>query len=175
MARARQHIGVPPHERWQIRPDLASLLDSSTFGTFGYGAQRVCTEGPTTAPRESEHTMAEWWQDEFQTTINAYYRGDLAAGRDACERLLSIADLPASIDLQTRRNLVFYAPPLAELAPSATIRPIDIVVREGWSFQPQYRDRPTWRAPHDRPLHELHHDAPAALHDPRRDRGHPHD
>jgi tetratricopeptide (TPR) repeat protein len=143
MARARQYVGVPPHERWQIRPDLASLLDSSTFGTFGYGAQRVCTEGPTTAPRESEHTMAEWWQDEFQTTINAYYRGDLAAGRDACERLLSIADLPASIDLQTRRNLVFYAPPLAELAPSATIRPIDIVVREGWSrFNPSIATGP---------------------------------
>src|SRR5215210_6358270 len=86
-------------------------------------------EGPTRASRESEHTMAEWWQDEFQTTIDAYYRGDLAAGREACERLLSVADLPTDIDLQTRRNLVFYAPLIDELAPSATTQSINVVVR----------------------------------------------
>jgi hypothetical protein len=87
--------------------------------------------------------MAEWWQDEFQTTIDAYYRGDLAAGRKACERLLSIPDLPTDIDLQTRRNLVFYAPPLAKPAPSATIRPIDIAVRDGWScFNPSVATGP---------------------------------
>ena len=81
--------------------------------------------------------MKEWWRPAFQTTIDGYYAGELLAGRDACERLLSVADLPAGIDEQTRRNAVFYAPLLAEIAPSAAHRPIEIPVAEGWSrFNP---------------------------------------
>jgi hypothetical protein len=57
--------------------------------------------------------MTDWWTSDFQTTIDAYYKGDLAAGLEACERLLSVEDLPDNFDLQTRRNLTFYAPTLA--------------------------------------------------------------
>jgi tetratricopeptide (TPR) repeat protein len=93
--------------------------------------------------REFEASMTELWRSTFQTTIDAYYRGDLAEGREACERLLSVDNLPSTIDLQTRRNLVFYARPLAELMPMATARPIDIAVREGWSrFNPSIAQGP---------------------------------
>lgn len=87
--------------------------------------------------------MTELWRSTFQTTIDAYYRGDFAVGREACERLLSVDNVPSTIDLQTRRNLVFYAQPLAELVPTATARSIDIAVREGWSrFNPSIAQGP---------------------------------
>jgi len=87
--------------------------------------------------------MTGWWAPTFQTTIDAYYRGALAEGREACERLLSVDNLPPTFDLQTRRNLVFYAQPLAELLPTATVGPVNIAVREGWSrFNPSIAQGP---------------------------------
>jgi tetratricopeptide (TPR) repeat protein len=81
--------------------------------------------------------MTDWWQPTFQTTIDAFYQGDLDAGRDACERLLSVEGLPDEIERQTRRNLVFYASNVDELAPSLETRPIEIPVPKGWSrFNP---------------------------------------
>ncbi len=81
--------------------------------------------------------MRDWWQPTFQTTVDAYYQDELIAGRNACERLLSLPALPDTIDLLTRRNAVFYAPLLSETAPSAAHAPIDIPVPQGWSrFNP---------------------------------------
>ncbi len=86
---------------------------------------------------------AEFWRKPFQVTVDAYYAGDLAAGLDACERLLSIDGLPPHIDLQTRRNLVFYAPKLDAVAPSTQAWPIEIAVPEGWSrFNPSVASGP---------------------------------
>jgi tetratricopeptide (TPR) repeat protein len=76
--------------------------------------------------------VSDWWSPSFQTTIDAFYQGDFHLGRDACERVLSVAGVPARIEEQTRRNAVFYAPLLAETAPSATHVPIDIPVPDGW-------------------------------------------
>ena len=73
------------------------------------------------------------WRLLFQTTIDAFYARNYAAGLDACERLLSIAGLPSEIEMQTRRNLVFYAPFLAQVAPSTASRPIEIPVADGWT------------------------------------------
>jgi tetratricopeptide (TPR) repeat protein/predicted GH43/DUF377 family glycosyl hydrolase len=79
----------------------------------------------------------EFWRDEFQTTIDAYYAGDLAAGLTACENLLSLAELPPDIDLQTRRNLVYYTPALTTIVPATRTLPIDFAVPDGWSrFNP---------------------------------------
>ncbi|MFN8590994.1 MAG: glycosyltransferase [Thermomicrobiales bacterium] len=81
--------------------------------------------------------MSDWWQSDFQTTIDAYYQGDVAAGMAAAERLLSADGLPGHVDVQARRNQVFYARPLDELAPSTRKRPIEFPVPEGWSrFNP---------------------------------------
>lgn len=81
--------------------------------------------------------MTDFWQYDFQTTIDAYYDGRLAMGHDACERLLSLPSLPPDLVQQTRRNQVFYAPRLGELAVTLRARPIDIPVAEGWSrFNP---------------------------------------
>ena len=77
--------------------------------------------------------MGDWWQSLFQTTVDAYYRGDLRAGLDACERLLSLDSLPPEIAYQVRRNLVFYAPQLAQVAPSAASRAVAVSLPEGWT------------------------------------------
>lgn len=76
--------------------------------------------------------MPEIWERVFQTTIDAYYQGDLAAGRDACERLLSLESLPDDIALHTRRNRVFYTQKLEELAPSFQAVKIDIPLDDDW-------------------------------------------
>jgi predicted GH43/DUF377 family glycosyl hydrolase len=81
--------------------------------------------------------MTDWWTSEFHTTVDAYYKGDFAAGLEACERLLSAKELPDGVDLQARRNLTFYAPTLATLIPATTAWSIDIPVPNGWSrFNP---------------------------------------
>lgn len=81
--------------------------------------------------------MSGWWQSPFQTTVDAFYLGAFDSGRSACERLFSVDGLPESIDLQVRRNAVFYTRPLIEIAPSATHRLIEIPVAAGWSrFNP---------------------------------------
>src|SRR5215203_4308270 len=87
--------------------------------------------------------MTDWWERDFQTTIDAYYEGELASGLEACERLLSVADVPSGIDLQTRRNLVFYTKPLGQLIPSMTTQQVDIPVAAGWSrFNPSIGEGP---------------------------------
>ena len=77
--------------------------------------------------------MGDWWQSLFQTTVDAYYRGDRRAGLDACERLLSVDGLPPEIAYQVRRNQVFYAPMLAQIAPSARSQPVEVALPEGWT------------------------------------------
>src|SRR5215213_2757194 len=85
----------------------------------------------------------ELWRTLFQVTVDAYYAGDLAAGLAACEQLLSIGDLPPDIDLQTRRNLVFYAAKLEAIVPSSQSWPIEIPVPGGWSrFNPSIASGP---------------------------------
>lgn len=81
--------------------------------------------------------MNDWWRPTFQVTVDAFYQGELAAGLAACERLLSVETLPSNIELQTHRNLVFYAPALNEIAPATRFVPIEIPHRDGWStFNP---------------------------------------
>src|SRR3954470_12370433 len=79
----------------------------------------------------------EFWRNAFQLTIDAYYAGDLNAGLEAFERLLSLAGLPPDVELQTRRNLPFYAPKLHDMAQSTETWAIGVPVRSGWSaFNP---------------------------------------
>ncbi len=77
--------------------------------------------------------MTEWWRPTFQTTVEAYYRGDLAAGLHACELLNALEGLPAKTEQRARQNLPFYTPALAGLAPSTTSRRIEIPVAANWS------------------------------------------
>lgn len=78
--------------------------------------------------------MAEWWQPTFQTTIDAYYQGDITAGMHACERLLSLDMLPPNIEQQTRRNLAFYLPTLRELGLLRATRRIVFPVPDDWTL-----------------------------------------
>ncbi len=93
----------------------------------------------TTSPKakitpDVKQTMnGDYWSRDFKTTVEAYYSGDLARGLAACERLFAIEGLPPSIETQTRRNLVFYAPLLAHLVPSLYVLPVEIPVPAGWS------------------------------------------
>jgi FkbM family methyltransferase len=96
-----------------------------------------------TAPRVQSQSNVERimdgdiWGRDFQTTIDAYYAGDLAQGLAACERLLSLDGLPPQIETHTRRNLTFYAPHLSDLAPSLHTVPVEIPIPPGWSqFNP---------------------------------------
>jgi hypothetical protein len=81
--------------------------------------------------------MTSGWQSTFQNTVDAYYAGNLEAGLHACDRLLSVDWLPADIELQTRRNLVFYAPKLSDLVARTAQSQIELPVPDGWSrFNP---------------------------------------
>lgn len=70
----------------------------------------------------------ELWRKAFQVTIDAYYAGDLRRGADACEALLASNEAPPEIELQTRRNLAFYASPLNDLLSSVDTWPVHIPV-----------------------------------------------
>lgn len=77
------------------------------------------------------------WRELFQRGIEAYYAGDLDAGRAACEELLSRDGIPEDVRRQARRNQIFYARRLYELVPSATLQSIACRVPAGWSrFNP---------------------------------------
>lgn len=76
--------------------------------------------------------MPNWWQSFFQTTVDAYYAGNLNAGLRTCERLLSVDALPPEIERQTRRNLVFYAPKLSDLVARTAQSQIELPVPGGW-------------------------------------------
>jgi tetratricopeptide (TPR) repeat protein len=87
--------------------------------------------------------MTEWWQPTFQTTIDAYYQGDLASGLTACERLLFLNELPFEIERQTRRNLIFYAPTLRDLDLVHEERRVVFPHADGWSlFNPSIAVNP---------------------------------
>lgn len=73
----------------------------------------------------------EPWRPLFECGARAYYEGDVAAGRQALERLLARPDLPPEIRQQARRNQIFYAAPLSDLVPGVVVQPIDFGVRRG--------------------------------------------
>jgi hypothetical protein len=75
--------------------------------------------------------VMELWRNTFQISIDAYYSGDLERGLDACEALLASDALPPDIELQTRRNLVFYARPLDDLLPGVDTWPVHIPASRG--------------------------------------------
>jgi len=74
------------------------------------------------------------WEADFQTTVDAWQTGALAAGREASERLLRRDDLPEEILLHTRRYATYSLQPLVELASSFTATPLVFPVPEGWSL-----------------------------------------
>src|SRR5215210_7946859 len=93
---------------------------------------RVCHDAT-----QVEQPMTSWWQSLFQTTVDAYYAGNLDIGLHTCERLLSVDGLPPEIERQTRRNLVFYAPKLSDLVARTARSQIALPVPGGWScFNP---------------------------------------
>jgi len=65
--------------------------------------------------------------------IHCFYAGELATGRRACERLLSMPLTP-EVEMQTRSNRLWYQTPLDELARTRFVR-IDVEpAHEGWSL-----------------------------------------
>jgi hypothetical protein len=96
--------------------------------------------------------MSEWWTSHFATTIEAHARGDLAAGMEACEVLLSCTGLPPEIEEATRRNQTWHLQPLAATGNSAVFREPPYVtsqrvilpgIPEGWSqFNPSIASDP---------------------------------
>lgn len=74
-------------------------------------------------------------------SIHAYYAGEMDVGRRACERLLSMPDLPKSIDRQTRANRTYYVQALDELANCRLVR-LDVEpAQPDWSlFNPTIAD-----------------------------------
>lgn len=65
--------------------------------------------------------------------VHAYYAGELAAGRRACERLLR-ADLPADRERIVRRNRTWYTQRLGELTQARFVR-LDVEpAAPGWSL-----------------------------------------
>ena len=73
-----------------------------------------------------------------QLAIHCYYAGETDAGRRACERLLSIPDLPVESEQLARTNRTWYTQFLDELCPSAAHVRIDVQpAHDGWStFNP---------------------------------------
>lgn len=65
--------------------------------------------------------------------VHAYYAGELAAGRRACERLLR-GNLPPDRERIVRRNRTWYTEPLRELMTGRFVR-LDVPpAAEGWSL-----------------------------------------
>ena len=65
--------------------------------------------------------------------VHAYYAGELATGRRACERLLAMP-LTEEVEMQVRNNRLWYQPPLAELAGCRFQRFDCEPAHEGWSL-----------------------------------------
>jgi len=77
------------------------------------------------------------WQPWFDTSVQAYWKGDLSAGRIACERLSASDTVPDNIVQQARRNQAFYSPMAAALFPGTAITKISVPVTAQWSqFNP---------------------------------------
>lgn len=120
----------------RIRADAAASSSAQTVPPVPTVREPDPPEPPAETLPISADT-AEWWRPEFQITVEAYARGDLAAGELACERLRSVAGLPERIEQLTRRNAVFYAPRLAQIAPSFAAQVIEFPVPATWSrFNP---------------------------------------
>lgn len=80
---------------------------------------------------------ATTWEPIFQTSISAYADGDMAAGRAACDRLLSLSDVPEEYRASARSNAFYYAPILSEDVQGYRDWAIEISLPEGWSaFNP---------------------------------------
>lgn len=63
------------------------------------------------------------WEPLLKRSIDAFYAGDLDAGRLACDQLLNMPDLPDAVRALTRTNQVHYAPPLSDWASSLREEP----------------------------------------------------
>jgi hypothetical protein len=80
---------------------------------------------------------------DLALAAHAYYAGELATGRRACERLLA-APLEAPTEELVRRNRTWYTPPLEELVPCRFEEFYVEPAREGWStFNPSIVPTPT--------------------------------
>ncbi len=114
---------------------ISSAFADGGFGAANFAAAWCARDGHV--QDDGDVSMSKWWEPLLQTTVDAYYAGDLKSGLQACEQLLSGDDLPRQIELQVRRNLVFYTPKLQELTPSMTRQRISIPAPTGWStFNP---------------------------------------
>lgn len=73
-----------------------------------------------------------------QLVHHCYYAGEIAAGRRAAERLLSLPGLPHDVEQLARSNRTWYTPVIEELCASAWHMRIDVQpVYDGWStFNP---------------------------------------
>lgn len=58
------------------------------------------------------------WEALLDRSINAFYEGEFAEGRLACDQLLCLPDLPHHVRAVTRTNQVHYAQQLQHLVPS---------------------------------------------------------
>lgn len=65
--------------------------------------------------------------------VHAYYAGELATGRRACEALLA-AELTAPEEAVVRRNRTWYTQPLEELLPCRFVELAIEPARDGWSL-----------------------------------------
>lgn len=82
----------------------------------------------------SAEVAGDPWASMLATSIDAWYAGDLARGRAACEALLSRRDLPDHIRTQTERNLMHYSRSLPDLAPGVTFFHLPRFAERGWSW-----------------------------------------
>ena len=129
------HIdGLPGRDAGlRLRLESVSFRGRSPLGRMvrsPYRSRESRTRAPDPEPSAVAVTSCwvtmELWRKAFQVTIDAYYAGNLKRGADACEALLASYELPADIELQTRRNLAFYASPLNTLLPSIDTWPLHV-------------------------------------------------
>jgi hypothetical protein len=78
-------------------------------------------------------TVREVWKPLFDRSVTAFYEGDFAEGRLACDRLLGLPELPEEVSVVARRNAVHYARPLAELVPDWSPRRLHVPLEPGWA------------------------------------------
>jgi FkbM family methyltransferase len=76
------------------------------------------------------------WDRLLERSINAYYEGELAEGRLACDQLLCLPDLPESVRWATRTNQIFYASRLGTLVSGYREAVIDVAAPSGAASSP---------------------------------------
>jgi tetratricopeptide (TPR) repeat protein len=139
----RLFVEVPIY-RWGAWHGLALALDRLGDRSGAIEAERRALAGGAGSWAQQNIDLwvggaTEWepWRPLFDLGVHSFYAGEMKAGRNACEHLLALADVPDEVRLRTRRNQIFYAPRLSELAPSAIIQEIVFETQEGWSrFNP---------------------------------------